>query len=235
MKQMVLLHGWGTHPVIWQPLLNRLAHATALPLPGYAGSAPALGLDGMVEHILPQVEEQSTLVGWSLGGLVAMRMAMLYPHKFDKLVLIGATPCFVNKSDWTHGVDDTVFEQFADSLAQDYAGTIRRFLSLQAQGSEALKTVLGELRRKLLSLPPPEMSVLQSGLSVLRTTDLRQQLRELRLPVALIHGVGDKLAPVAAARWMAGQIPGARLHEVPGAAHAPFLSHAEAVAELIHG
>ena len=235
MRPLVLLHGWGTHPVIWQPLLSRLAHARALPLPGYAGSAPAHDLDEMAERLIAQVEEESILVGWSLGGLAAMRMAARAPDKFSRLVLIGATPCFVNRLDWQSGVDDTVFEQFAVNLAQDYAGTIRRFLSLQAQGSEALKFVLSELRRQLLSLPQPEMSVLSSGLSILRQTDLRQSLGDFRMPVSLIHGAGDKLAPIAAARWMAGQIAGADLSEIKGAAHAPFLSHVEEVLKVLHG
>lgn len=232
-SNMVFLHGWGTHPVVWQPLLAHFPAATAMPLPGYAGTPALNTLDEMAEKIAVDMPDGTTLLGWSLGGLVAMRIAAAWPEKVASLVLVGATPCFVNREDWPHGVEDAVFAQFANNLAQDYAGTIRRFLSLQAQGSDVVKTVLAELRKKLLALPQPDMAVLESGLSMLRSTDLRREMAALSVPVKLIHGAGDKLAPIGAARWLSGAIPNAKLHEVEGAGHAPFLSHAKEVAGVI--
>lgn len=232
-RNTIFLHGWGTHPVIWQPLLKHFPSATALPLPGYAGSAATQTLDEMVDMLAHGLDSQVVLVGWSLGGLAAMRIAAKFPEKVASLVLIGATPCFVNRADWQHGVEDAVFEQFAANLAEDYPGTIRRFLSLQAQGSDTVKAVLLELRKKLLTQPQPDIGVLESGLSILRNTDLRREIGVLDMPVKLIHGTGDKLAPVQAARWLASNMPVASLHEVIGAGHAPFLSHVEEVAEVI--
>ena len=230
---MVFLHGWGTHPVIWEPLLEHYPKATALPLPGYAGSETATTLDGMVEILAMQIPEGSVLVGWSLGGQLAMHVSLRYPAKVSNLVLIGATPCFVNRDDWPHGVAAEVFEQFALSLAADYADTIRRFLALQAQGSGSVREVLTALRRRLLAQPRPPAGVLEAGLEILQNLDMRGEVRQLAMPVTLIHGTGDKLAPVAAARWMADAIPAASLTEVTGAGHAPFLSHAQGVAEMI--
>ena len=123
--------------------------------------------------------------------------------------------------------------QFAVDLAGDYAGTLRRFLSLQAQGSDGMRAVLAELRRRLLELPRPPGAVLEGGLDILRRADLRALMRKLEQPVTLVHGSGDRLAPVAAARWMADHLADARLHEIAGAGHAPFLSHPRKVATII--
>jgi pimeloyl-[acyl-carrier protein] methyl ester esterase len=229
----VLLHGWGTHPVIWEPLRDHLPHARALPLPGYAGTAMAQTLDGAALQLAAQIEAGTTLVGWSLGGLVAMRLALACPEKISRLVLIGATPCFVTRPDWAHGVAGEVFDAFSASLAVDYAGTIRRFLSLQAQGSHEMRTVLAELRKRLLAEPRPAAGVLEGGLTLLRDADLRHEVGRLTVPLSLIHGVGDRLAPVAAARWLQQAVGGVRLDEIPGAGHAPFLSHAAEVARMI--
>lgn len=230
---MVFLHGWGTHPVIWEPLLAHFPGAHALPLPGYAGTDSAETLDEMAEHIAGQIQANTVLVGWSLGGQVAMRIAQDWPEKISRLVLIGATPCFVTRDGWPHGVADEVFEQFSRNLAEDYAGTIRRFLSLQAQGSDAVRTVLAELRARLLAQPRPADGALEAGLNILRCTDMREEVVQLPVPVTLIHGSGDKLAPTSAARWLEQKMPLATLHEIPGAGHAPFLSHVQQVAELI--
>lgn len=230
---MIFLHGWGTHPVIWAPLQERFPDSRALPLPGYAGAAGAETLDEMASQIAGQIQASTVLVGWSLGSLVAMRIAIDTPHKVSRLVLIGATPCFVAREDWPHGVADEMFAQFSRSLAEDYAGTIRRFLSLQAQGSDAVRRVLSELRQRLLDQPRPAAGALEAGLSVLRGTDLREAAGRLCMPATLIHGLGDKLAPVGAARWLSQVMPDAALHEIRGAGHAPFLSHVREVAGII--
>ena len=62
-------------------------------------------------------------------------------------------------------------------------------------------------------------------MDILLDTDLRTQLPRLEQPVLLIHGNRDTLAPADASRWMATQLPNARLHVIEGASHAPFLSH----------
>jgi len=232
-RNLVLLHGWGTHPVIWEPLLERLPGARALPLPGYAGSEFAATSEDMAAQLAGQIDQASVLVGWSLGGQLAGRVALDHPDKVSRLVLIGTTPCFVNRADWPHGVAAEVFDEFARSLAADYADTIRRFLALQAQGSSAVREVLTTLRRRLLDQPRPPAGVLEAGLASLQQQDLRADIAGLTLPVTLIHGSGDKLAPLAAARWLAETLADARLHEIQGAGHAPFLSHADEVAAII--
>ena len=235
MSKRVFLHGWGTHPVIWEPLLEHFPAARALPLPGYAGTETAFTLDRIADRLAAQLEADTELVGWSLGGHVAVSIALAYPEKVSRLILIAATPCFVNRDDWPHGVAAEVFDQFAASLAADYAGTIRRFLSLQAQGSGEMREVLAQLRRRLLDQMRPALGVLETGLDILQGTDMRESMPKLEVPLTLIHGTGDKLAPLAAARWLAAAMPRARLHEIQGAAHAPFLSHPRQVAEIIEG
>lgn len=236
MFNLVLLHGWGTHPVIWEPLLARLPddwNVLNLPLPGYAGSEPAVPyeLAGLAEMLLPHLPDDSLLVGWSLGGLLAMQLAHQAQAKLRGLVLIGTTPCFVARPGWPHAVATGVFEGFAQDLALDYANTLRRFLALQAQGSASMREVLRDLRLRLLALPRPADAVLRGGLDILQKTDLRATLPAL--PLHVVHGTGDRLAPVEAARWLRQQSGAARLLEIAGAGHAPFLSHPDIVAAFL--
>ncbi len=240
MTELVLLHGWGAHPVIWEPLLERLPDDWTvhnLPLPGYAGARTVspYRLETLAEMMASQLPSQALLMGWSLGGLVALLIALRWPERLRGLVLIGTTPCFVTRPGWRHAVAPEVFSGFAQSLKQDYADTLRRFLALQAQGSDSVRSVLQLLRQRLLAQPRPEDGVLEAGLEILRDTDLRDGLAELALPLTLIHGSGDKLAPFAAARWLAQRVHGARVHEIDRAGHAPFLSHPAEVANFLLG
>jgi pimeloyl-[acyl-carrier protein] methyl ester esterase len=84
---------------------------------------------------------------------------------------------------------------------------------------------------------PPEES-LQAGLSLLHDADLRAEVAAIDRPALVIHGSRDALVPAGAGRWLAGALPFARLVEIAGAAHLPFVSHPETVAqalETLHG
>jgi pimeloyl-[acyl-carrier protein] methyl ester esterase len=234
--EVVLLHGWAFHGGVWQPLEERLAagnrSVSAPDLPGHGASpldAP-FELDAVVEGMGRVAGGPAVWVGWSLGALVALRLALLHPQRVRALVLIAATPCFVVRPDWPHGVRAEVLEAFAAGLAADWRATLVRFLALQARGGDG--QVLRRMRPMLLARPPrPE--ALAGGLAVLRDTDLRGELGRVRCPALVIAGGRDTLVPVAAARALAGGLPNGRLVEVPQAGHAPFLTHPERVAGAI--
>jgi pimeloyl-[acyl-carrier protein] methyl ester esterase len=64
-------------------------------------------------------------------------------------------------------------------------------------------------------------------------TDLREEVGRLFQPTLLIHGDRDTLAPLSAAHWLAMHMQRAQLRVIAGAAHAPFLSHADAFCESV--
>ncbi|MDP2961815.1 MAG: pimeloyl-ACP methyl ester esterase BioH [Sulfurimicrobium sp.] len=229
---LALIHGWGMHGGIWDGVSAELARqfqVHALDLPGYGTSAACQPCDlatlaQMVAEALPTVTH---VIGWSLGGLVAQRWALDHPRQVRRLMLVGSSPCFVQRSDWANGIDPVILQTFAQDLDSDYAGTLLRFLSLQARNGESLRTVMKYLRAALFAKGRPSAEVLKAGLNVLLDTDLRGEVENLTMPLAILHGERDMLAPVAAAQWIKTQVDGARLEVIPGCAHAPFLSHPE--------
>lgn len=72
-------------------------------------------------------------------------------------------------------------------------------------------------------------------MTILRETDLRQQLTCLTQPTLVLHGALDALTPAAAGRWLAETLPNAQYVELARAAHAPHLSHSADVAAAIGG
>jgi pimeloyl-[acyl-carrier protein] methyl ester esterase len=156
---------------------------------------------------------------------VALRWALDRPQQITKLVLAGTTPRFVSASDWPHGINDDVFRQFADQVRQDYRGTLSRFLALQAHGGDASKETIRHLREHFFERGEPDPGMLQRGLEILLATDLRGDIGSVSIPALVLHGDYDRLAPVAAGRWMAQHLPAARMQVCANASHAPFLSH----------
>ncbi len=126
-----------------------------------------------------------------------------------------------------------VLAQFAAELEKSHHTTLRRFISLQLRGSENERELATMLRERLFSRGEPDRDVLRAGLDILRDADLRSELVNIGQPTLVIAGERDKLTPPAASTYMAKAIPHARLVEVKGAAHAPFLSHPDYFVELI--
>jgi len=241
---LLLIHGWGMHGGIWGGMVEKLAQhyrVICVDLPGHGASSPLpeFGLDRIVHELSLQSGEAVSICGWSLGGQVALRWAALHPHQVDKLVLLASTPCFVQRAGWPHAMAQETLQDFADALMENHAQTLRRFLALQVRGSENERELLSGLRSRLFSRGEPDVNALRGGLEILRDTDLRTSLPQLKQPVLVIAGERDMLTPAAASAHMAHALPDAQLVNVAGAAHAPFLSHPQLVVErmmdFLHG
>ena len=241
---LALVHGWGMNARVFEPLIALLAadfDVRAFNLPGHGGRAllPHNNLQSWADDLADALPDNTTLLGWSLGGQVAMRAALDHPHKISRLLLLAATPRFVAGDDWQHGMAASDLQEFGDALMMDPQATLLRFLSLQTRGMAGQKAMLQQLRQSFLAAPQAEAAALSNGLDMLRDTDLRLALPQLSQPSLVIHGSHDTLTPAAAGAWLARTLPHAQHIELAHAAHAPHLSHAEAVAarigRFIHG
>lgn len=244
---LLLIHGWGMHGGLWGELIPRLAEnfrVISVDLPGHGLSrdcalnakSPQLNsdIDAFVDVLAAQFPEPLHVCGWSLGGQIALRWASRFPSQIQQLILLASTPCFTQQPDWPHGLPAPTVAGFAEALQQDYALTLRRFLALQVRGSEDEKALLLRLRQALFSRGEPNADILQRGLGILRDCDLRADLSKMLTPTLVIGGERDTLTPPQASAFLAQQLPNARLALILGAAHAPFLSHPDAVAKHIN-
>lgn len=242
---LLLIHGWGMHGGIWGDVAERLAQhfpVLAVDLPGhgysvdnrgkrqdtrYKAQDPVFpsGLEAIVDELSAQFSEPLTVCGWSMGGQIAMRWAMRNPQQVERLVLVSSTPCFAERDDWQFAMPQDTLLQFAADMEKNHAATLRRFLGLQVRGSENERELLATMRASLSSRGEPDPDALRDGLEILRDLDLRDALPELRQPALVIAGERDRLTPPQASHYLAQAMPNARVVEIKGAAHAPFLSH----------
>jgi pimeloyl-[acyl-carrier protein] methyl ester esterase len=238
-QPLVMIHGWGMHSGVWQALVKRLSAKYMLylvDLPGMGSSRPIepYHLHSLADEIAQVIPGVSDVLGWSLGGIVAQRIALNQPDRIRRLVLVGSTPCFVSKAGWDAGVDPTDFEAFADKVNHDYKAAMLQFLTLQCMQSSDRRATIRQLRASFETRPTPTQSTLGRALHVLMDSDLREEVANIRKPTLLIHGDRDTLTPLQAAHWMMQQLPHGYLRVISGAAHAPFLSHSDQFVEALN-
>jgi pimeloyl-[acyl-carrier protein] methyl ester esterase len=238
---LALLHGWAMHSGIWGALVPRLAkryRVLAVDLPGHGRSPlPApFTLDGAVAAVSASLAGEPhplTVLGWSLGGLVAMRWARNEPARIGRLALVSTTPRFAAGDDWPYAVAAETLDRFAAELHVGWKPTIQRFLALQMHGSDHARTTLAALRQQVFARGEPSPKALFGALDVIVTGDLRAEVAGIAQPALVVSGSRDTLALPAAGRWLSEHLPDARFAPIPGAAHVPFLSHVEPFAAAL--
>lgn len=227
---LVLLHGWAMHSGIWDGIRDQLSqqfrlHLIDLPGHGLSPTCEPGTLDHVIEILTQMMPEHWIVGGWSMGGQIAIELALREPMRVQKLILISTTPCFVKRNDWEWGMEHKLLQLFLENLKLNYATTINRFLTLQMSGDRNATMILSQLRKRFFQRAEPDPGALQQGLRILQDTDLRTRLEAIKQPVLLLHGENDVIAHPAAAKWMHEQLPQSQLVMFPHCGHAPFLSY----------
>ncbi len=237
---LVFLHGWGMNSDVWEeisPQLSQRYTVILIDLPGHGRSTLSphdYQLEQLAEELIEVIPQAAILVGWSLGGLIALQIAHQYPEQIKSLVMVTSSPRFVQGDSWPYGVDSAIFDKFSRDLREDYQATLKRFIAIQAMGSCHAKSEIRTLRERILRHGNPHNKALQGGLRLLQQSDLRQALAELHCPVKLILGSRDTLAPARIADILSSQHPHLESSIIQGAAHAPFISHTDEFLTLLN-
>lgn len=235
---LVLLHGWAMNGGVFAPLTQRLQAVFTLhmvDLPGHGlsrDSTVPMDLEACVD-VIADVVPRAPWCGWSMGGLFALHAAAMRPSQVPALIMLCASPCFVRTHDWKYGVSPDIFSDFATGLRTDYRGTLDRFIALEAFGSDHARDEIRALRDSLFAHGEPTAQMLAKGLELLQHTDLRATLPTLPVPSLWMAGRRDRLVDARAVSAAVTATPAAEIQVVEHAGHAPFLTHADEVADSL--
>jgi len=231
---LIMLHGWSMSSAVFAevaPQLGSCFRVLCPDLPGHGGSDPAAetSLTGFAELLSAWSRDlklsPAVLLGWSLGGQVALQLALDKSIPLQRLLLVATTPRFCQTADWTHALPETQIKALERNLGRAFEKTMGDFFNLQFVGEDLPK----ERHRQILQFAVrasqlPDSDFSRQVLQVLSSSDQRQQLALLNLPTQVMHGELDQIIPSGAGRYLAEQIPGATFALLPGVGHAPFFS-----------
>lgn len=230
---LTALHGFTETDDVWTEVLEPLKRPVRCPLlPGHGWKPCPTGttIKSVASEIAAKLPAGGDLVGYSLGGRVALQVALDHPTALKRLVVISSTAGLRDASERDKRVRHD--RAFAEMLEEDGIGPFIAWW----ESNPALKparvlprALIEQLRCRRLNQDPLGLAGVLRHLSTGVTTDLWPRLGELNMPVLLIAGESDARY-VEVMTEMAAKIPGARLELVPGCGHAV---HREAPNELV--
>lgn len=245
-SNIVFIHGWASGPYVWlyQASYFKDKHKVHAPSlfgygPGFA-ARPFSGslFDCMVkdisDFILKNKLDNVCLVGWSLGGMVSLKVAADLKDKINRLVLIGTTPKFAQSPDFQHAVSRDMIKKIHNRMKKDFNGTLDWFYKFCFSSNERSRNEFSHIIKILGDfIEPMDKGVLLAGLELLMELDVRHILDEIKIPSLLIHGGQDRVCLPAAVELLAGLMKNSRSCLIENAGHAPFLTQPEKVNSLI--
>lgn len=230
---LVLFHGWGSDSRVWRPLLPFLDQAHrihTLDLPGFGDNADhRLWHDeaALLQALADVLPERAHLVGWSLGGNLALAYAHRYPQRVLSLKLIATNLSFVAREDWPWALPAADFDAFYQLVCANPAAALRRFQQLQLRGAPGSRGLARQLRTLYGNDLVFDPVALADALAWLGRQDQRPLLDCLSPIIDCLLGEADQLVP----RAVADSYPLATV--LVAAGHLPMLSHPRQLARWI--
>jgi 2-succinyl-6-hydroxy-2,4-cyclohexadiene-1-carboxylate synthase len=235
-ETIVLLHGFsGTHRA-WDGVIERLDRERYLPLapdlPGHGAAADhpwPISFEDCVRATLEEAPQRFALCGYSLGGRVALHVALAAPERVARLCVIAANPGIEDRAERAArlAADERLAQRLETEPFEDFIESWRTQPLFADDPREVGELARTDQRRN----QPLALAAVMRGLSTGAMTPLWDRLGELRMPVALL--AGDRDAKFAALmRRAAQQIDGATLTILPGG-HGLPLENPEAVAAAL--
>lgn len=222
---VILIHGAGSSHLAWPAEIRRLAgqRVLAVDLPGHGRSA-GVGLqsisamaDQMIEFLAALGLYQAVFVGHSMGGAVALQLAVQHPSHVAGLGLI-STGAYL-------GVNGAFLEDLSNPLTVPTALVTFRQNAFGASFPQALAD------RCMLGMKDTRPSVLFSDWHACAAFDVRESIARVEAPAWVIVGGEDRVTPVAYAHFLADRLPAARLQIISDSGHMVLLEHPARVAQ----
>ncbi len=217
----VFLHGAGGGTFTWASQEQRFEGCYVLALPGHPAGTPLRTVGGNAEwvaHALREVPGPRIIIGHSMGGAIAMHLALIAPELVDGLVLISTAARF------------SVPEAAVGAARSDVAHAADRLLN---RGWPGIDTATHAEEVALIVDNGAE--TLARDYEAVIAFDLTDRLGELSVPTLVIVGTDDRITPPGDAAVLHLGIPDSALVQIPDSGHFPMREHPDTVSLLIAG
>ncbi|KAB8082098.1 hypothetical protein EE612_003856 [Oryza sativa] len=236
-RTLVLSHGYGGSQAIWDRVLPHLAETNKVVLfdwdfSGGGGDGEKAAaeeeeeytFEGFADELVALMEEMgvsgAVYVGHSMAGMIGCIASINRPGLFTHLVLVGASPRYINSDDYEGGFDEPEIDAMLATISSDFLSWAKGFVPLIVGAAADNPSAAETLARTFFAMDPRVADALARMIFL---GDNRGVLGRVAAPCTLVHASGDPAAPPCVGRYMEGRIGRAALVTVDSAGHFPQL------------
>lgn len=234
-QPLMFAHGFGCDQNMWRLVTPAFEHDYRIVLFDYVGAGKSDieaynperydDLNGYAEDILDICRALAlsdvVLVGHSVSSVIGALAAIMEPQRFDRLVMIGPSPRYVNDHGYVGGFEREDLQSLLDTMEKNYIGWAN-FLAPVVMKNEDRPELTEELAESFCSTDP---IIARQFARVTFFSDNRKDLPNLRVPSLILQCSDDALAPVEVGRFVNSRTPGSTFRLLEATGHCPHMSH----------
>ncbi|WP_022824344.1 alpha/beta fold hydrolase [Hymenobacter norwichensis] len=233
-RTLLFVNGFGCDQTMWRYITPAFSEHFKLVLFDHVGGSLSdanayeplkyATLHGYAQDVLAICRQldlsQVTLIGHSVGAMIGVLAAIAEPSRFQQLLLLCPSPCYLNEPGYYGGFDKADIVAMLEFMQTDYVGWADTFAPL-IMGNPEQPSLADELSHSFCQTLP---AIAQQFARVTFLSDNRLDIRQLQTPCVLLQSAKDLIAPLEVGDYLKKHIPGSILITLPVAGHCPQLS-----------
>lgn len=233
-QPMVFAHGFGTDQHTWRYVAPAFAARHQVVLFDLIGAGRSdkqaydfnryHNLDGYATDLIEMLRTLQlppvVFVGHSVGGMIGVLAAIRAPALFERLVLLAASPCYLNDADYFGGYEPADLEELLELLNHDYQAWTGALVPAIV-GGDMRPELLDELLASFRQVDP---AVARQFARATFLSDYRADLPQLHVPALVLQCAHDTVAPPAVGHYLHRHLPNSALTILDTTGHYPHLN-----------
>lgn len=242
-RSMVFVHGFATDQQIWSgvaPAFMPDWRVVLMDNVGAGQSDPAAFVQHRYLHLrsysgdLVQVCEaldvhDAVLVGHSIGAMVCVLASLDQPWRFSRLVLLGASPRYLDDDDYHGGMTPAQLDALYSAATQDPAAWARAAIP-GMMGGEAPEALVNGIIRTVSAMPQEHMLTM---LCAVFQSDVRREVAQVRHPTLILETEADPIVPESVTAYLHRCMPASQVRRIDTRGHMPHVTAPQAVVAAI--
>lgn len=244
-KPLLFVHGFGCNQSMWDAITPAFTQSHRQILFDYVGSGQSDlsawnkdrygSLHGFAQDIIDvcdalELTEGVTVIGHSVSATTAMLASIQRPELFDKMVLLGPTPCFLNfPPEYMGGFDRADLEGLLELMDSNYLGWASHLAPVVAGGAPNQATAV-QLQDSFCSTDPVAAKAFAKATFF---ADNRQDLAKVKTPCLILQHGRDDLVPLEIGNYLHEQLENSELKVIDVAGHCAHMTNPDLVIEAM--
>jgi sigma-B regulation protein RsbQ len=242
-QPMLFAHGFGCDQNMWRYVTPAFENDYKIVLFDYVGAGKSdhsaynneryASLHGYAQDVLDICNELKLtdviFVGHSVSSMIGILAAIEQPKIFQKMVLVGPSPCYINKGDYVGGFEHADIEGLLETMEKNYIGWAN-FLAPNIMGNKDRPELGEELTESFCSTDPV---IAQQFARATFFADNREDLEKTHLPSLILQCSEDIIAPVEVGQYLSKNLKNSTLRIMKATGHCPHMSAPDETVTLI--